>query len=114
VTPPWVTAATGLGVLGRSARKASKGWRPVPVRAFPQPGVDLNRKPGDRCDAVGGLKRAPHGAAVQGADPLVAQPLADMDGLLPADLRQPGITRQAFLLRVLDQVGHRHTTILPA
>ena len=93
---------------GPQGQEGLEGHAAIPVQALPQPGVGLGGEPGDRCDAFGCLPGAPHGTGAQGLHPLAAQPPAGPRGLLPAHRREPGITRQALFLAVLNQVGHGH------
>ena len=107
-SPSGGTKSRSCVVRAYSPRKASEGRLPSQFRAFTQPGVGLDRKPGGRCHPFGCLPCAPHRAGAQGTHPLGAQPPAGTRGLLPAQLRQPGTPRQALFLAVLHQVGQCH------
>jgi hypothetical protein len=97
-----------FGGAGPQGQESLVWLAAVPVQAFPQPGIGLDREAGDRCDAAGCFSCASHGAGVQGMHPAAVQPPAGTAGLLAADRRQPGITRHGLFLPVLHQVGQRH------
>ena len=77
--------------------------RAVPVHALPQAGVDDEVEAAALDERGGRLDCPAQGAAPDGTEAgLSGDPFGGPDGLLPTEVRQPGIARDPFLLAVLD------------